>query len=116
MLLLWGKPGDPIVDLRHLKQPAEEFGPVSIHHDHERGVSKLHEPSDLVELAAKSPGGLTVEYAARALFGTNEPDRNQREKARRRLEGLRAEGKLDKRSGSPTAPAIYDPAGPKAAA
>lgn len=105
VVLLWGKPGDPIVELRHLKQPADEFGPVSLLHDHEHGTTTLHEPTDLLALANR-PGGVTVEDAAKALFGTREPDRNQREKARRRLERLLDHG-VSKRSGSPTAPAIY---------
>lgn len=109
VLLLWGQAGDPIIDVRHLKQPAEEFGPVSIVHDHETGTTRLHEPTDLATIAATRPEGLSVEEAAKALFGTAEPDRNQREKARRRLDKLTADGPLAKHPAAPGRPAYYTP-------
>jgi replicative DNA helicase len=47
VLLLWGEPGDLVIELRHLKQPAEEVGPLSIRHDHDRGMTTLLEQADL---------------------------------------------------------------------
>lgn len=107
VLLLWGQAGDPIVELRHLKQPAEEFGPESLILDHERGRVEIHEPTDLVAAAALRPEGLTVEAAAQAMFGTTDPDRNQREKARRRLAKLAGEGKLAKHPAAPGRPVAF---------
>ena len=42
----------------------------------------------LIALAALSPDGITVNVAAVALFHTAEPNSNQIEKARRRLDKL----------------------------
>ncbi|MCW5952070.1 MAG: AAA family ATPase, partial [Propionibacteriaceae bacterium] len=41
VILLNGHPGDPIIKLHHLKQPAEEVGPLSIVHDHDLGRSTI---------------------------------------------------------------------------
>ena len=48
---------------------------------------------DLVA-AAMRPGGLIVKDAARYIFETDNPDRNQVEKARRRLDALVRDGRL----------------------
>ena len=37
VILLTGAPGDPIVNLHHIKQPAGEVGPLKIIHDHTSG-------------------------------------------------------------------------------
>ena len=34
VVLLWGESGDALVDLSHLKQPAENVGPLKLLHDH----------------------------------------------------------------------------------
>ncbi len=93
VLLLWGQPGDPIVELTHLKQPALEIGPLAVVHDHLTGQSRLHEPVDLQAIvAAATNGGITAADAARRLFTVADPDRNQIERARRRLGDLVARG------------------------
>ncbi len=93
VLLLWGQPGDPIVELSHLKQPALEVGPLAVIHDHLTGTSRLHEPVDLRAMVdAATNGGLTAADAARRLFAVTDPDRNQVERARRRLQALVAYG------------------------
>lgn len=93
VVLLWGKPGDPIVELRHLKQPAAEVGPLTVLHDHISGTSTVHEPVDLLELVRTAlSGGLTVKEAAMRLYGTGEPDPNEVEKARRKLDHLARRG------------------------
>src|SRR5690606_30677182 len=78
VVLLWGQPGDAYVELTHLKQPVDEVGPLSIHHDHVKGRSTVPEPVDLLELAKGSP--LTVADAARHIYETDSPDRNQVER------------------------------------
>lgn len=35
--LLWGQPGSSNIELRHLKQPMETVGPLSLVHDHKEG-------------------------------------------------------------------------------
>src|ERR1700752_2756041 len=37
VLLICGRPGDPIIQLRHLKQPVGEIGPVALIHVHKSG-------------------------------------------------------------------------------
>ena len=95
VVLLWGTGGDPIVEWRHLKQPAEEVGPYRIIHDHVAGITDVWHGTDLLAIAAASgKRGLTVTAAAVAMFETVKPDRNQKEKARRRLDRLAADGHL----------------------
>jgi replicative DNA helicase len=103
VLLLWAKPGDPLVELRHLKQPAGEIGPHTVAVDHAAGEMRLHQPVELKQLVAEAlNGGLTVRDAATHLFGSPDPDRDEIEKARRRLEALPGAVKVEGDPGEPT--------------
>jgi replicative DNA helicase len=88
VILLWGEPGDPIVQLRHLKQPLGEVGPFDVLHDHTHGASSVHDHVSLEQLLASSPAGLNVRDSARLWFKKDEPNRNEIEKTRRKLEAL----------------------------
>lgn len=92
VVLLWGEPGDPVVELRHLKQPHAEFGPVSIVHDHAEGTSALDmSSSDPLELLRDAgDGGLEVADLATAIYG--EDSKACLQKVRRRLKGLADDG------------------------
>jgi hypothetical protein len=92
-VLLNGKPGDAIVSFHHIKQPASEVGPFKIIRDHDTGRSKIWHSVDLV-LLAKQPGGLTAVAAAMAIFETDKPTANEKDKARRRLDKLTGHGFL----------------------
>ena len=85
VVLLWGKPGDAFVELRHLKQPAEEVGPLTVRHDHLRGSSAIVDALTIEQILATTPT-VTAHDTAGMLFATSEPDRNQVERARRQLE------------------------------
>lgn len=89
VVLLHGKAGDPVVDWRHLKQPAEEVGPFLVAHDHAAGRSEIHGTFDPVE-AARLAGnsGLTAKGAAERMFDTAKPTPAEVQKARRKLDGL----------------------------
>lgn len=87
ILLLSGNPGDPIVDLHHVKQPMDEVGPLKVHHDHSEGRTTIWKSADLLALA-KAPNGITAKGAASALFNVDEPDDSQVERARRKLKRL----------------------------
>lgn len=87
VLLVWGSPGDPVVEVRSLKAPAHEIGPWQVRHDHELGISTRLEQRDLIDLIRTSERGLTVAEAAAHLFGPT-PTRADRERARRRLRAL----------------------------
>ena len=93
VILLSGAPGDPVVGLHHVKQPASEIGPYQVMHDHEAGRSTIWHAADLVALAS-SKGSLTAAEAAEALFDSDKPTPSEREKARRKLEDLARRGLL----------------------
>jgi replicative DNA helicase len=96
VLLLWGEAGDLVVELLHLKQPAETFGPTKLLHNHGRGETVLHEHVDLEVLLDNATHGLIVKDAARLLYGSEEPPSNEIEKARRKLESLVARGRAER--------------------
>lgn len=89
VISLWGQAGDPVVTMRHLKQPAEEFGPVEVTHDHDAGVSTVVPKTDLLgQIRMRGASGLTPSIAACLMTKKDKPNRNDIEKARRALERL----------------------------
>jgi len=90
VVLLAGAPGDPVVTLHHLKQPADEVGPLKVLHDHTIGRSTIWEQVSLVEFVGARPEGVTAIDTARALFDGDSAA--QQEKARRRLKSLTDQG------------------------
>lgn len=100
VVLLYGEAGDPIVDFRHLKQPAQEIGPHRVIHDHLNGISEIYHPADIIQMAtAAGIAGLTARTSAGAMFSTDKPTDSQVEKARRRLDQLVRDGHLVKVEG-----------------
>ena len=99
VLLVWGQAGDALVTLEHLKQPVDQVGPLTLLHDHGAGVTVVEGAVDLFELVRFS-NGLTAEGAARGLFRKEAPDRNDTEKARRRLDALVRKGLAHKTDGA----------------
>lgn len=93
VIVLNGDPGDPLVELRHLKQPAAEVGPWRVLHDPITGLSSVFHATDLVSLATAN-GDLSVKDAAKALAETDKPTPNDVEKARRKLTALVRSGHL----------------------
>lgn len=95
VITLTGEPGDPIVDMRHVKQPLNEVGPFRLLHNHDAGLLTVEHQVDLLLIAKVSGGvGLTAQAAAGALFDTDRPSRAQVEKARYRLDKLAGMGLL----------------------
>jgi hypothetical protein len=94
VIMLSGKPGDPIIRFRHTRQPAAEVGPYKLISYQDTGEIAIYHAVDLVELAKAGKNGLTVKDAACALSETDKPDPNDIEKARRRLNKLVDTGKL----------------------
>lgn len=109
VILLWGKAGDPVMELEHLKPPAEPVGPFKVFVDFDAGTVSIDEEVDLWLMASRTQNGLAVEGAARALFGVTDPDRSQIEKARRKLDKhprlVKVEGIRPPGGGTP--PALY---------
>ena len=91
VICLWGRAGDPLVELSHLKQPAEEIGPLDLLHDHDRGRTTRREALDAwTLLQAATSGGITAKDAAAAIYPA--PTKADVEKVRRRLDRLVADG------------------------
>lgn len=89
VVLLWGQAGDLVVELTHLKQPANDVGPLQVIHDHDTGRSSLHGGFDpLVYLAHVGAHGATTTDFARQMFATFDVTENQTQKARRELRRL----------------------------
>lgn len=98
VILLHGVAGDPIVEFKHLKTPAEEIGPFRVLHDHDAGTSTIDHAVDLVQLAGLHRGGLSAKVAAQALFEKENPSRSDVEKVRRKLAALEDAGLLERAS------------------
>lgn len=89
VVLLWGQAGDLVVELTHLKQPANDVGPLQVIHDHDTGRSALHGGFDpLVYMAHVGGHGATTTDFARQMFATFDVTENQTQKARRELRRL----------------------------
>lgn len=101
VILLDGQPGDPIVNFRHVKQPAEEVGPFRLLHDQESGSMTIEHRVDLVELVrAAGSDGLNAQAVARSTSEKVKPSRADVEKARRQLEKLVVAGELLRTGGA----------------
>lgn len=100
VIMLWGKAGDPLVEFIHLKQPCAEIPPFMMHIDAQAGSVSAERGVDLVEqVRARGSNGMTVEVAARLLYGVDKPSRAVIEKARRRLNHATNTGVLYRRDG-----------------
>jgi hypothetical protein len=109
VILLNGAPGDAIVSLFHLKQPMNQLGPFKVIHDETTGRSKIWHATDLVALARRREG-VTALDAAKALFDTDKPTANEKEKARRKLDQLTRNGEIwvhDKGDKATNRPAVW---------
>ncbi|MGI8520321.1 MAG: AAA family ATPase [Actinomycetota bacterium] len=99
VIVLWGRAGDPVIEVSHLKQPVAEIGPLQVLHDAVAGASSVLEGPDPLALLRTSPLGVTVEYAAQVFFERSSPNKNEVEKARRKLEALVTRGYAVRRDG-----------------
>lgn len=112
VILLHGQAGDPIVELRHLKQPSDAVGPFKVIHDGPTGTSQIYSQADALTLArAAGADGITVPGFAMAMFDSQKPTDNEKQKARRKLESLVQSGLLEAfklpRAGGGRAPTGY---------
>jgi replicative DNA helicase len=86
VLSLWANHGDPVVEVKHLKQPSGEVGPFLMELDHEHGALTVVGGTDLLGLLREARGGLTAKEAA--IFMEGSSDKAREMKARRRLESF----------------------------
>ena len=95
VILLWGDAGDPIVELTHLKQPAEDVGPFEVLHDHPHGTCTRRDRPDAWTVLMDDPDGITAKAAAETVYGAT-PDKPQVERVRRRFDRFVSEGHATK--------------------
>jgi len=95
VILLWGDPGDLVVEIRHLKQPAEQFLDTRALHDKSTGTFELVDKPDL-KLLVNKVKAITVKDVASHLFSKKNPSKNEIEKARYKLEGMVKAGEARK--------------------
>lgn len=102
VLVINGEPGDPTVELTHLKQPAEPVGPLTLRHDHPTGRTTLMDgPVELLDvLLAGDDAGLSAEDLARAVIGR--AGENDKKAIKRRLAKLETQGLAYKIPGGQT--------------
>lgn len=101
VVYLYGEAGDPVVELFHLKQPADVVGPLKIVHDHRAGRSRIAQQITVMHaLEHAGTDGITVKDAAALLYDARDPDRNQRERARRKLAAEVDNGRAEKLTGA----------------
>ena len=114
VISLWGEPGDPLVELTHLKQPADDVGPLELEHDHQRGITRRRERADVWSvLQGSAVEGVTASDAATAIYGRG-ATRAQVEKVRRRLERhVEHAQATPTRGASRTDPVVFRPTGVK---
>lgn len=101
VVMLWGNPGDPIIEFNHLKQPMNEVGPLKIKHNRDTGLAEVfHDPdTDVLALARRcGTTGLSAAEAAACIFSVDKASKPQVEKARRRMGDLVAAGHLIERA------------------
>lgn len=93
VFLVWGKPGDPVVEFVHLKQPAEEVGPLKLLHEHEVGRTSVFEKVDAGDVVKAAPGrDWTAREVAEIVCDAVKPTDGEVEKSRRKLERLHEAG------------------------
>jgi replicative DNA helicase len=94
VIVLWGEAGDPVVELAHLKQPADEVGPLTLLHDNRLGTTTVADALDAVHIVRGHVGpALGAKEVAAVQFKKKEPSRNEVEKARPKLEAGAEAGK-----------------------
>jgi replicative DNA helicase len=94
VVLLWGRAGDPLVRLTHLKVPQYECGPMDITHDHQRGMSSFRDRTSEVMEAAGSLAGITPATAAERFYDAAKPTPAQIARAKVRLDLMVEQGRL----------------------
>jgi replicative DNA helicase len=111
VVMLTGEAGDPMVGLRHIKQPVDDVGPLTLVFDPKTQRAEIQRGTDLMAIVRSSPEGITAAAAAALVHETATASKNQIEKTRRRLDKLVGRGLLTRtsgrRGGDHSMPAIY---------
>lgn len=94
VVCLWGKPGDELVELSHLKFPVVECGPWMVEHDHQSGRSNVQHGSDPLDMLLVHPGGMTLEDLAQRVYVHEEPTAAERKRVERKMAAYIRAGKV----------------------
>lgn len=95
VFVLSGDAGDSYIKFEHVKQSMEPFGPVTIVHDHDTGISTIDRGTDVTTIVRSAgAAGITVRDVAKAMFTKPAPTRNEEHRARRTLKRLTTQGVL----------------------
>lgn len=96
VIVLVGEPGDPSIELHHLKQPANPVGPLNVRHEHSRGVTQLFAALDLLGVVRMAGDtGISARDAAAAVIGrTAESDVKATKRALEKLERDKQIGRI----------------------
>ena len=113
VVLLHGSPGDSHVRMLHLKQPGAVVGPLHVVHDATAGRSVVADRFDILAFVRTAAAPVSAKDVAAAMYEVTEPDKNQTERVRKKLESLIKGTQLLKvagtRSGGGKAPTLYGP-------
>ncbi len=87
VFMLVGSPGDARVEMRHLKPPAAEVGPLTVAHDHGIGRSQVLRMARTADEVLDRAGaqGVTASQLATEMWATNDPSETERRRAERIL-------------------------------
>lgn len=89
VILLWGEAGSELVELTHLKQPADPVGPLKLEHNHHEGRTMVTHGWDALSfLRMKGAKGATLVDAAQAEHGTTDLSDARKKKTERKLRAL----------------------------
>jgi replicative DNA helicase len=97
VLLLWGKAGDPVVELSQLKLASGEVGPFRVAIDFDTGDLQVDEGTDSLAVLRAAKQGLSAREASGLLYGSDKPA--EIEKARRQLARLESHGLAHRKDG-----------------
>lgn len=93
VILLWGEAGSELVELTHLKQPADPIGPLNLEHDHHAGTTRITRGFDALAFLRQRPNGATVSEAAQAEHGSPQKAGSAKwKRTERRLRSLVRDG------------------------
>ncbi len=95
MLLLDGAPGAEQIRASHVKQPADQVGPLKLTHDHEMGETSVEQEKDPLKALRGFEDWVSAKEFAYVLFAS--ADRSDIEKARRKLQILEEDGFAERR-------------------
>ncbi len=86
VMILWGEPGDTVVELSQVKNADGDIGPLIMEMDLDTGSVSRIDAADALTLLQAIPGGMTAREMARFLSGTG--DKSAENRARRKLNKL----------------------------